>query len=666
MGRTFGFELEFADARKDEIYFPDGYTYAKHDGGRFHNSTGKKVNHNGNCGGEINTRPLEYNDEGLDELNKVIQSIKSAGGYIMWNFGFDAHLYAGDCDIEVIKRAFELSYWVAPFIKKIFKLPEWFENKYISPSPTYDYVKKINSITKIEDIANVFANASNRGHVRFYVNIMPLIKIGTIEFRFFNGSWNFDETKETIKFMYSFLDYATNNDPAGYRDLNSVDACLKAFDINEDKIPGYNSPLLWASSHDNFKTLIEEAYPKSNSVLKKIQQLSENYHTAISVNSYYGDIEQILKTDRIRVIVNNLFMYSFWDVIITNKIIPIGGDYKWMETEKGDKAERLAKLMLYKNVRIANKSDVYHMMVYEDYKKRYDEYVVKYKEKATQLLLNLSEKQLTVQYGDINTAIKGSENELIVYQTGFSAKLRAASNGLARDTGMDPVTILTDYKKVNLSNKNYIVVSKNKFLDLEMNFRSNRDYVYSNSNVIKRSVFSDKVLEPLEYKIIPKDHEITRKSRIQFLKAKRTQVDYLRVRYIKYGIQLGSAPFCYIWFVDGYVIGATMFDFAKATSSGSEKIYMKSDFVVDSEVWRLSKFLIMCTLLDTFKEELDIRFQTSIDKIQTTVFTDKPVSMKYRSVYKMTKREGGKLNYEAHAGSLTKDQLMDKYLKSKK
>ncbi len=63
--------------------------------------------------------------------------------------------------------------------------------------------------------------------------------------------------------------------------------------------------------------------------------------------------------------------------------------------------------------------------------------------------------------------------------------------------------------------------------------------------------------------------------------------------YLKKDIILGSAPFCYLWFIDDYVFGASMFDFMKVDKYGTDAVSMKSDFVIDHPLQKLSKLLIM-------------------------------------------------------------------------
>ena len=60
----------------------------------------------------------------------------------MWNEGFDAHFYVKDFDLDVIKRLFALSYYTAVPVKKIFDFPEWWDTKYLAPTPTADVVKR--------------------------------------------------------------------------------------------------------------------------------------------------------------------------------------------------------------------------------------------------------------------------------------------------------------------------------------------------------------------------------------------------------------------------------------------------------------------------------------------------------------------------------------------
>ena len=148
------------------------------------------------------------------------------------------------------------------------------------------------------------------------------------------------------------------------------------------------------------------------------------------------------------------------------------------------------------------------------------------------------------------------------------------------------------------------------------------------------------------------------------MRAGMSEIDYLRMIYLKKGIILGSAPYCYLWFIDNYVFGATMFDYVKVDKYGTDAAGMKSDFVIDHPLQKLSKLLIMGVLSTEYRDELCIRFRTDVGRIITSVFTDKPVSMKYRGVFDLDERVVGALHYSQQSGKLgTLDRIMKEFRK---
>ncbi len=93
------------------------------------------------------------------------------------------------------------------------------------------------------------------------------------------------------------------------------------------------------------------------------------------------------------------------------------------------------------------------------------------------------------------------------------------------------------------------------------------------------------------------------------MRASMSEIDYLPHDILEKDIILGSAPFCYLWFIDDYVFGASMFDFMKVDKYGTDAVSMKSDFVIDHPLQKLSKLLIMGVLSTEYRDELCIRFQ---------------------------------------------------------
>lgn len=670
--RTFGFELEFADADKQQLTLPSGYMWTDNKLTMMNNSDGSAVTHNGQFGGEINTRPYKFIEEDLNELKNFIQSIKDAGGYLMWNEGFDAHFYVKDLGLDVVKRLFLLSYYTAFPIKKIFDFAEWWDTKYLAPSPPIDVVKRALQAESVENFLKVFANSSDRGHIRYWLNCVPIERIGTVEFRIFNSSWDFEETLESIKFMYSFVEYAyLNEDTEKYKELITVEACLKAFNIDYSKVARRHVPLPWAAEHDNNMTVLGEPFKKTNRMLSHIKSVSNKFETVKVVNSFFMDIEQVINPKTIEVYTKEYFIYVLYQIIQGEiKALHFDENFNYLDIESEDKAKLLATVFLFNQIKKHFKSeDMYHKALYNDFIQKIDLYLNKYTEKYRKLVQNLENKEIKVFYGfDLEDAVNScDERSLVIYQSEFGPTIKAAGNALKLRVVEDFGWVerkKTPYAEIDLDSVNYILVSQHQFMGRPKVMRDNRTALYSNVDLTGDNVFTKRSLERLKYKRIPDDYKFTEKTKLRFMRAKLGEIDYLRMIYLKKDIILGSAPFCYLWFIDDYVFGACLFDFMKVDKYGIDSVAMKSDFVIDSPLEKLSKLLIMGVLSTEFKAEIDIRYKLDTGIISTSVFTEKPVSMKYRGVFELSERGIGKLYYTQKAGKLgSLEEIMKDFIK---
>lgn len=669
--RTFGYELEFADADKTLIDLPAGYKWTDNKMTMMNNSDGSSVTHSGKFGGEINTRPYNYSEEDLEELKNFIQQIKDAGGYLMWNEGFDAHLYIADLGLDFFKRLFALSFYTAFPIKKIFDIAEWWDTKYLVPSPTEEVLRLVLNANSVENLVKVFSNSSDRGHIRYWLNLVPVTKIGTAEFRIFNSSWDFEKVKETIKFMYSFAEYAyLNEDISEYSKLNTVEACLSAFKIDYDKVPQRHEVLPWAAEHNDNVTVVGESFKKTAKMLDYIKKLSSRFKKVKVVNSMFADIEQIVSQE-VEVYTKEYFIFLLYE-IIQGKVqeLKFVEEFSFMDIESENRGELVATLLLFNQIKKHNKSDdIYHKALYDDYVKKYDHYLKKYAERYTKMVDILCAKKITVYYGyDLEDAVlSAGPDDLIIYQSEFNSNIRAAGNAVrvmvTNDFGwIDKKP--TPYANIDLEAVNYILITQHQFMGRKKVFRDGRTCLYSNVGNPGDNVFNRRSLETLKYKRLPDDFKITNKSKLKFIRASMSEIDYLRMIYLKKNIILGSAPFCYLWFIDDYVFGATMYDFIKVQKYGFDAVTMKSDFVIDSDIPKLSKLLIMGVLSEEYKAELDIRFKQDVGTISTSVFTDKPVSMKYRGVFDLSERGSGVLYYTQKAGILgSLEEIIKQFVK---
>ena len=656
--RTFGMELEFADGDKEKIPLPPGYKWTDNKLTMMNNSDGSAVTHHGQFGGEINTRPYNYCIEDLQELKDFIQKMKDAGSYLMWNEGFDAHLYVRDMDLDILKRMFALSYYTAYPIKRIFDIAEWWETKYLVPSPPYDVVHRVLNADTVDNLLKVFNNGSDRGHIRYWLNLCSIAKIGTVEFRIFNSSWDFDKVQETIRFMYSFVEYAyLHENMEEYKQLITIEKCLEAFHIDWSKVPQRHKPLLWAAEHSDNVTIVGQMFKKSNRMLSYVKKESARFDVAHVVNSYYMDIEQVLTNREIKVYTKEYFIFLLYKAIKGElKELRFKEEYSFMDVRSDNPAEVVATLHLFNAIKKhKNSQDIYHKSLYEDFISRLDYYKKKYTERYQKLVDNLKSKNIEVLYcADISDAILNCQgNDILIYQNEFHSGIKAASNALQRflldDFGWQDRTH-TRYAEIDEEQVNYMALSQHGFMGRREVFKDQRTYIYSNVGDTGDNSFNRRAITPLRYKRLPDNYILTEKSKFRFMRASMAEIDYLRMIYLKKGIVLGSAPFCYLWFLDDYVFGACMFDFLKVSKYGMDAVWMKSDFVIDHPIPKLSRLLIMGVLSSEFKEELDIRYKHECGIIATSVFTDKPVSMKYRGVFKLYERCVGKLHYIQEAG----------------
>ena len=435
--RTFGLELEFADGDKEKIPLPPGYKWTDNKLTMMNNSDGSAVTHHGQFGGEINTRPYHYCMEDLQELKNFIQTMKDAGSYLMWNEGFDAHLYVRDMDLDILKRMFALSYYTAYPIKRIFDIAEWWETKYLVPSPPYDVVHRVLNADTVDNLLKVFNNGSDRGHIRYWLNLCSIAKIGTVEFRIFNSSWDFDKVQETIRFMYSFVEYAyLHENIEEYKQLITIEKCLEAFHIDWSKVPQRHKPLLWAAEHSDNVTIVGQMFKKSNRMLSYVKKEAARFDVAHVVNSYYMDIEQVLTNREIKVYTKEYFIFLLYKAIKGElKELRFKEEYSFMDVRSDNPAEVVATLHLFNAIKKhKNSQDIYHKSLYDDFMAKLEYYHKKYTERYQKLVDNLKSKSVEVFYcADISDAILNcNENDILIYQNEFHSGMKATSNALQR------------------------------------------------------------------------------------------------------------------------------------------------------------------------------------------------------------------------------------------
>jgi hypothetical protein len=187
-------------------------------------------------------------------------------------------------------------------------------------------------------------------------------------------------------------------------------------------------------------------------------------------------------------------------------------------------------------------------------------------------------------------------------------------------------------------------------------------YIYSNLEALHRGVLKQqRHAEFVPFARLSDEDEITPESKLTITPTSNRVVNYYRDVYLSKGVGIpadGEVPL--VAGVDGKVFGFLIY----SRMQGGGDVYLLADFVVNSERYRrLAKLLLLATQTREVKRLLEEKFLLEIPRCRTMVFTDKPVSMKYRGLYKLARRDPGKLVYETDMGILNLGEVIPLWLK---
>lgn len=155
----------------------------------------------------------------------------------------------------------------------------------------------------------------------------------------------------------------------------------------------------------------------------------------------------------------------------------------------------------------------------------------------------------------------------------------------------------------------------------------------------------DKCVKPSHIHILPVDYQFTTDTVITVRQCAVNDVNYYKAFYMANKVNYTTGgDFGLVFMADGMVFGFTSFSKQLSTLS---QIFMQSDFVVNSETQRLSKLLIMLVKSHDVRRLIARKMYNYYDGVKTTVYTTSPVSMKYRGVFNLERRDEGKLIYSS-------------------
>jgi hypothetical protein len=187
-------------------------------------------------------------------------------------------------------------------------------------------------------------------------------------------------------------------------------------------------------------------------------------------------------------------------------------------------------------------------------------------------------------------------------------------------------------------------------------------YIYSNMAALRLAVLKQQRRSQfVPFPRLSDQDEITPASKLTITPTSNAVVNYYRDVYLSKGVGIpadGEAPFAVA--MDGKVFGFLIF----ARMQGRGDVYLLADFVVNSIRYRrLAKLLLLVIQTREIRRMMQEKLLAELPTCTTMVFTDKPVSMKYRGLFKLARRDQGKLVYSTEMGIRNLNEVIPLWLK---
>lgn len=171
-------------------------------------------------------------------------------------------------------------------------------------------------------------------------------------------------------------------------------------------------------------------------------------------------------------------------------------------------------------------------------------------------------------------------------------------------------------------------------------------------------------VQPFRYKPID-PAQLHQNSAVHIVEVSSPCINFLRSIYLAKGIDFKNGMANFLVLIDGMVAGGIIYSQSRYGDRNRE-VYLLSDFSLSRER-RLAKLIAMIATSRGIVQMLNKRWLVRFDTVFTSVFTSKPVSMKYRGIFKLHNRneKAGCLNYKSDVRQNTPQEIYriwwDKY-----
>lgn len=680
--RTFGIEIEMCNLERSKVSLPEGYSWSKDE--QIYNTDGST---NKSFGGEVNTPPLHICClKDLHDLRSVYESMVVAGGKIKWSIDTHVHIYAGDLSVDQIKKVFLFFYVCYPYFKKYAHISDWDELVFnAQPVPTEKYFEGVKNAQTFDELQNLFTNQSKKGFIRHAVNISAYFKTKTIEFRTFHATDDFYRAMNCVYSAYRIFYYAISHELEDYQSITSYQQFCEVTGLKYD-VPNELCPLLYQGNpYSAIETFMTAPLAYNSEMVSALHDaVITNGHKEICIVNGFMYYYELFFLDKVEVSIycQDAYCYLLYMLANGKTSLTYKDKLAWLEDYNNPTPSRQLALALYavKLQKYFMSESARNSAVFEALKIKARESIEKTEEANERLMRLLTTCDFHV--GTLEEAIKNKK--VIFFNFGRMEKKQKRAFKLISensDLKLDFSVESNDYYNLveSIPNDSYFYYFSNSpylrnlhkiamWNNSSGERRSAGRFLYCNKPTAQNNASTSYSSYRIECNEIvpPDDLEITDANKLKIERVNASLLHCLQKKYIKKVDQCSVCTYAFVVKYDKYTLGG--FGFTLPQHKGYD-LFQLTDFCTNNAIPRLSKLILYCIQSVGVQRHLSRRMHKLCEKVISCAYTHKPVSMKYRGVYKKVK-EHCTSSYLAYEGILgiypTNKEIIEKYQKSLK
>lgn len=667
---------------RSKVSLPEGYSWSKDE--QIYNTDGST---NKSFGGEVNTPPLHICClKDLHDLRSVYESMVVAGGKIKWSIDTHVHIYAGDLSVDQIKKVFLFFYVCYPYFKKYAHISDWDELVFnAQPVPTEKYFEGVKNAQTFDELQNLFTNQSKKGFIRHAVNISAYFKTKTIEFRTFHATDDFYRAMNCVYSAYRIFYYAISHELEDYQSITSYQQFCEVTGLKYD-VPNELCPLLYQGNpYSAIETFMTAPLSYNSEMVSALHDaVITNGHKEICIVNGFMYYYELFFLDKVEVSIycQDAYCYLLYMLANGKTSLTYKDKLAWLEDYNNPTPSRQLALALYavKLQKYFMSESARNSAVFEALKIKARESIEKTEEANERLMRLLTTCDFHV--GTLEEAIKNKK--VIFFNFGRMEKKQKRAFKLISensDLKLDFSVESNDYYNLveSIPGDSYFYYFSNSpylrnlhkiamWNNSSGERRSAGRFLYCNKPTTQNNASTSYSSYRIECNEIvpPDDLEITDASKLMIERVNPPLLHCLQKKYIKKVDQCIVCQFAFVVKYDKYTLGG--FGFTLPQHKGYD-LFQLTDFCTNNAIPRLSKLILYCIQSVGVQRYLSRRMRKLCEKVISCAYTHKPVSMKYRGVYKKVK-EHCTSSYLAYEGILgiypTNKEIIEKYQKSLK